>query len=720
MDEKMAVLRAAKKAKEESNALRVQLFADGADPETMEDCDVMLQCMKRLDEGWSKAKVTEVSGRVYRTLVNYYDVWKTCSNLDPTRYSADAVQKSREERFKFHCNTMKPGRQFCQPLTRLEIKESVADIVSSGQCQLLGTQVDAYTNAILPNLAKEHEKKGFNVLAGAAHIFQKSKSAIVRHIHQLIPVHKENVKKHVQSRTDARNNPVGAFSFIALFPQLVRNVHISNIVCIDTVSTELFGEANKGAWITQEVADDLSARRQAPKASDSGGQYRSFKLSLAMALGPEALVNACGIVADHEIKSIEKINIAPNIDIIFSPYCAKDESGNANTEPREADSLSKRLADCIYGSHMPRIIQRRNRMEEWARANGSINPDVFSIVRILQDGDSGALKKIMETFALSERQKYLLFGKLPNAQTNNIQVNDMAVTHCIIHSASIGYSSSSFKSMNEARVQHAMALYPGLTAALAKLESYAGISRNGKLSYRYAIAYLPSLLARAVTPPIVEDAFRVAGYHPYDPAKMMHNMWTTFQKLTEAEAREALRIAEGPLREIGEQRGVIWPKEILRCIQESPILDPVVQLPDIPDDFEMRRWNMQSTMDLSHNQVQALHDERIAAAALAQRAQAIANDETNEVQRRTMLRYRECEESHVVDEATQKRTHLCKCGGKWTNGVTGFKGHEDAKKHQKKFPPEAWEALYAAHPAEQLVEQPQLPVQQAAAEENAS
>jgi hypothetical protein len=50
MGEKMAELRAAKKAKEESNALRVQLFADGADPETMEDCDVMLQCMKRISK----------------------------------------------------------------------------------------------------------------------------------------------------------------------------------------------------------------------------------------------------------------------------------------------------------------------------------------------------------------------------------------------------------------------------------------------------------------------------------------------------------------------------------------------------------------------------------------------------------------------------------------------------------------------------------------------
>ena len=154
--------------------------------------------------------------------------------------------------------------------------------------------------------------------------------------------------------------------------------------------------------------------------------------------------------------------------------------------------------------------------------------------------------------------------------------------------------------MNEERVQAAIVMYPGLKAALDKLESYRGMSRNGKLSYRYAVAFLPSLLARAVTPPIVEDAFRLAGYHPYNPAKMMHNMWATFPKLTDAEAKEAVRIAEGPLRDIGEQRGVIWAKQVLAAIEASPILDPVVQLPEIPDDFEMRRWNMQSTMDLSH------------------------------------------------------------------------------------------------------------------------
>lgn len=640
--------------------------------------------------------VEELSGIARKTLRNYHDVWNTCANLDSARFSAEEVQKNKKERFLFHCDNLKPGRKYCAPLTKLDIKESCAKIVAAGNSQLLGTQTEAFTNAILPNLIKEREAQNLNTLAGSEIIFHRSATAISRFIHDVMPVKKNNVKKHVQSRTDARNNPVGAFTFVALFPQLTRHVHISNIICIDAVSTELFGEANKGAWVTEEVAADLKKRRQAPKASDSGGQYRSFKLNIAMALPPDSLVSGCGIVADHEIDTICKINITPQLDIIFTPYCPKDEEDRANVD---LSSLSVRIADCIYQSHLPRIAQRRDRMCEWARLHGLVDPELFRWVRILQDGDSGPLKKIMDTFALNERQRNLLFGKVPNAQTNNIQINDMAATHVIIHSAKDGYSSPSFKTMNEDRVQAAVALYPGLQAALDKLESYRNMSRNGRLSYRYAIAFLPSLLERAVTPAIVQDAFRVAGYHPYDPAKMMHNMWETFQHLSAAEATEALAVAEGPLRVLGESRGVIYPLEVNAAILSSEILGDVVELPEVPPDFDLRRWNMQSTMDLSHAQVQQLHADHITAAAQAEHERAIAAADKAEEQRRDKLRFDECLASSVYDDATVKTTYRCKCGGKWGNGVTGFKSHEKSQTHTTMFPIATWPAFYASRPA---------------------
>ena len=344
-------------------------------------------------------------------------------------------------------------------------------------------------------------------------------------------------------------------------------------------------------------------------------------------------------------------------------------------------------------------MQRRNRMQDWARLNGNVEPDLFKYIRALQDGDSGPLKQIMACFALSHRLQALLFGKLPNGQTNNVQTNDMGAMHTIIHSARLGYSSPSFKTMTEERVQAAIVMYPGLKQALHKLEKF-GMSRNGKLSYRYAIAFLPSLLARAVTPAIVDDAFALAGYDPYDPAKMMHNMWSTFKHLSEAEAREALQIAEGPVRQIGERRGIIWAEEIMAAIQESDLLGPVVELPEIPEHSELKRWNMQSTMDLSHDEVQRLHDARIAAAATAQRVQAAADADEVESKRRLTLRFTECEQSRDVEAVTGKVTHKCKCGGKWSNGILGFTSHEDGKKHKQQFPLASWEALYSANRAE--------------------
>jgi hypothetical protein len=178
-------------------------------------------------------------------------------------------------------------------------------------------------------------------------------------------------------------------------------------------------------------------------------------------------------------------------------------------------------------------------------------------------------------------------------------------------------------------------------------------------------------------------------------------MWSTFKHLSETEAREALRIAEGPVRQIGERRGIIWAEEIMAAIQESDVLGPVIELPQIPEHSELKRWNMQSTMDLSHDEVQRLHDARIAAAAAAQRVQAAADADEMESKRRLTLRFTECEQSRDIEAVTGKVTHKCKCGGKWSNGILGFTSHEDGKKHKQQFPLASWEALYSANRSEQ-------------------
>jgi hypothetical protein len=144
---------------------------------------------------------------------------------------------------------------------------------------------------------------------------------------------------------------------------------------------------------------------------------------------------------------------------------------------------------------------------------------------------------------------------------------------------------------------------------------------------------------------------------------MMHNMWETFKHLSAAEAKEALDVAEGPLRVLGESRGVIFPQEVNAAIAKSKILGAVVELPEIPPEFEMRRWNMQSTMDLSHEVVQQLHADRIAAAAQAEQERDVAAADKAEELRKDKLRFDECLASSVHDDATYKIAYMCKCGG---------------------------------------------------------
>ena len=74
-----------------------------------------------------------------------------------------------------------------------------------------------------------------------------------------------------------------------------------------------------------------------------------------------------------------------------------------------------------------------------------------------------------------------------------------------------------------------------------------------------------------------------------------------------------------------------------------------------------------------------------------------------EIKRRENVRFDHCMESQHSNE---KRTisHVCKCGGKWSNGMTGFKSHETTSQtHLHHFPPDTyWTALYDVMPPSQI------------------
>ena len=75
-----------------------------------------------------------------------------------------------------------------------------------------------------------------------------------------------------------------------------------------------------------------------------------------------------------------------------------------------------------------------------------------------------------------------------------------------------------------------------------------------------------------------------------------------------------------------------------------------------------------------------------------------------------MFRFTECQASRTFDETKQKDVFKCKCGGKWTNGLDGFKGHEKTVQHEKKYKPDMWEQLYPAAPAPPAPHVEQAPI----------
>lgn len=81
VSEKLDNARLAKKTKEGEIALRRQLFPEDfpepkdSDIFSVPDATVMLHAMKRMDEGWKKAKIIKCSGSSHQRITAYHEVW---------------------------------------------------------------------------------------------------------------------------------------------------------------------------------------------------------------------------------------------------------------------------------------------------------------------------------------------------------------------------------------------------------------------------------------------------------------------------------------------------------------------------------------------------------------------------------------------------------------------------------------------------------------------
>jgi hypothetical protein len=216
----------------------------------------------------------------------------------------------------------------------------------------------------------------------------------------------------------------------------------------------------------------------------------------------------------------------------------------------------------------------------------------------------------------------------------------------------------------------------------------------GQITYKRALAYLPEVLQRCVTPAVVADSMRNSGYAPFDPSIMMNNMWNQFKLLSKVEADEVINISQTSIRTITEQRGIVYPRECMDLLQASEILNETIEFPEIRENFEDLAWGRQLTVDLSHSYISQEVRHRAERAAQAANARREADITKAETLRRDTLRFNHCSESRKVLQ-NQNTEHRCKCGGKWSNGLPGFKAHERTNKtHALKFPDEHWQRHY--------------------------
>jgi hypothetical protein len=222
------------------------------------------------------------------------------------------------------------------------------------------------------------------------------------------------------------------------------------------------------------------------------------------------------------------------------------------------------------------------------------------------------------------------------------------------------------------------------------------MSPASKAMFRKAIAYIPVLLGRHVTVAVVQKAFADAKIYPLNEAEMFCNMYSPFAKLSQAEALECLRIAQGPLREIGQSRtprGIIWSSEVQSHVQSSELIKDIVNVSTARniDGYTLNRqgacW---ITSDIRNLEVER-RDEAVLQVAIAQQ-----NAETKlRKEAEAKARLKHCLLSHemTIDMLVK---YKCRCGLTWVDGLKGFLAHEKLRKHQTFYEQEDWELVYSA------------------------
>jgi hypothetical protein len=302
-------------------------------------------------------------------------------------------------------------------------------------------------------------------------------------------------------------------------PLLLEFVHPHNVICIDSTTSFINESVPEKVWMTEEKKSNMKRRRAGAKAETNNGQRRAFNL-----------------------------NPKPKTYSLIEPSTAPEQAAvvaSGNPVVAAVHEQAAVAAGLLEGTDIAGASER---------TQAAAAPHAAS----------AAFESV---FADTPFAAMLRYAKLPPAQTSDCQVNDMATLHPLLHA---GFASLEFYSLTEAGMQKTVEEYPGLAAPLKFLDE-SSMSGKSKETYKKAIVYLVKLIQRALTPAIVDDAMKTAGFYPLDSARIMYNMWEHFEYLSPTEADEAIRIAEGPCRDIFRRDGMIFPDATVAAVEASEV-----------------------------------------------------------------------------------------------------------------------------------------------------
>jgi hypothetical protein len=516
-------------------------------------------------------------------------------------------------------------------------------------------------------------------------------------------------KDAIAARMAAMANPCGAISMAVMWPIMTANVNPRNYVWFDTVTHYANHEAPSQVKLPKGSKAILKSERRGPIFDKNDDKERSIGINIGM-VSDKGLLCFTMHICDRTIVEKKIVRMSDLGTAMFQPYSAASEQqaranvanqadGGAAEQPQPQpipgmqESLAMQCARMWVNEVMiPAVRGHRDSLVAEAVRCGT-DPEEMRNVLTVTDGEQAPLYAVLKDQAEACRATGERFGKSPCAHSGNICVPDCCGGFPIVHKK----FRDRMRTVTEAEVLDLIRRFPGVANAIRVLDE-TSMDPQSKSTFRKALALSHEIIMGAITPNIVNDGHRVTGLHPFDRNKMMSKMWPAFKTLTIADTAHVNRLMDGPFDELGRQQGWVKRSQIQELINAKR--DTAITFPNISANFDNHVLNRQDAVNLSHEQVLGMFRDR-----MEQEQELVINRQqrllsAQELNRRALFRSNRCEESRTFDETKQKFFFKCRCGGKWQNGVDGFKGHETSGKHLAKYPADSWnEDLYPVPPA---------------------